>query len=62
MHAGVASSAASEVLIDKLISEVHPMLMEWEEIGCSYKTTTGMKVVLQVRLGLTGNPAAGAAG
>ena len=25
------------------------MLMEWEEIGCSYNTSSGVKVVLQVR-------------
>lgn len=46
--AGPASSHSSEELINKLTSLVHPMLMEWEEIGCSYNTSTGVKVVLQV--------------
>lgn len=44
------SSHGSADLISKLTSQVRPMLLEWEELGCSYNTGKEVKAVLQVRV------------
>jgi hypothetical protein len=43
-------STRSQVLMRRLTTMMKPMHMEWQDIGCSYSTSSGLKTVLQVIL------------
>jgi hypothetical protein len=47
-----AHSVGSQALIHKLTALVRPMVMQWEDVGCAYNTSTGVKTVLQVHGGV----------
>jgi hypothetical protein len=43
-----SSSQGSAELINKLAPLVKPMVLEWEQISCTYNTGKGLKAVLTV--------------
>ncbi|KAF8067234.1 ctr9 [Scenedesmus sp. PABB004] len=44
---GTVPSHTSELLMRRLTTQMRPMLLEWQDVGCSYSTPTGTKTVLK---------------
>eukprot|EP00878_Enallax_costatus_P000100 GHUV01000134.1.p1 GENE.GHUV01000134.1~~GHUV01000134.1.p1 ORF type:complete len:870 (+),score=236.10 GHUV01000134.1:1054-3663(+) len=46
-NATTVPSQRSQLLMRRLTTMMKPMVMEWQDIGCSYNTSAGMKTVLK---------------
>jgi hypothetical protein len=47
---GAVPSKDSQIILRRLTTHLRPLFLEWNDLGCSYQTSQGTKVVLEVRL------------
>jgi hypothetical protein len=56
---GAVPSKDSQIILRRLTTNLRPLVLEWADLGCSYQTSHGTKIVLAVRQGVPSGLTAG---